>query len=182
VISVAPYAIACDSCIQQPKPSDNSTASPLDTLSDRLMFRVSYRNHDDHASILLNHTVAAQSGVGIRWYELGVQKASAVTSVIQQGTYAPDNTSRWMGSIAQDKVGNILLGFSASGTTTSPSIRVAGRSSSDPSGQLSSEVNIQPGAGSQTGISRWGDYSSMTVDPDDDCQLYFTTLFLADAG
>ena len=32
----------------------------------------------------------------------------------QQGTFAPDATYRWMGSIAMDQAGNIALGYSVS--------------------------------------------------------------------
>jgi hypothetical protein len=180
-ISVAPYTIACDSCVQQPK--TNTTPSPalLDTLSDRLMFRVTYRQLQDHGSILLNHSVANQTSVAIRWYELNVA-SNGNMSVLQTATYAPDNTNRWMGSIASDKAGDILLGYSASSPSTSPAVRIAGRSAADPSGALSSEVTIQPGKGSQAFLSRWGDYSSMQIDPTDDCSFYYTTLFLANDG
>src|SRR4051795_4597484 len=50
----------------------------------------------------------------------------------QQGTYAPDAEHRWMGSRAMDVSRNNAVGYSASGSTSFPSIRVAGRLSGDP--------------------------------------------------
>ena len=62
-------------------------------------------------------------------------------AIAQQGTYAPDDSltdplSRWMGSIAQDKLGDVALGFSASGVNDYPSIRYTGRAAADPAGQM----------------------------------------------
>ena len=45
------------------------------------------------------------------------------------------------------------------------------------------EAAIFGGAGSQTRtLSRWGDYASLSVDPTDDCTMYFTTEYLASSG
>jgi hypothetical protein len=39
------------------------------------------------------------------------------------------------------------------------------------------------GTGSQTqNLSRWGDYSSMSVDPVDDCTFWYTTQYLTSNG
>ena len=55
--------------------------------------------------------------------------ASGATRVFQQGTYAPaDGVHRWMGSIAQDKRGNMALGYSVvNGNDVYPGIRYTGR-------------------------------------------------------
>jgi hypothetical protein len=119
--------------------------------------------------------------VGVRWYEL--RGLSSTPQVFQQGTYAPDSTSRWMGSIAMDKVGNIAVGYSASSGTEFPSIRFTGRVPSDPLGTLQAENTIQTGGGSQlTNLNRWGDYSAMQIDPVDDCTFFFTTEYLKASG
>ena len=110
----------------------------LDILGDRLMFRMNYRNFGSYASVLLNHTVKADARSGIRWYELRIPKGGA-PSIYQQGTYAPTDSVtnpiwRWMGSIAQDKNGDIAAGFSASGPNDYPSVRYTGRAAGDPLG------------------------------------------------
>ena len=83
-----------------------------------------------------------------------------------------------MPSIAQDKVGNIAIGYSVSSTSMYPAIRYTGRVPSDPLGRMESEVSIREGAGAQLPSNdRWGDYSAMTVDPVDDCTFWYTNQY-----
>jgi len=118
---------------------------------------------------------------GVRWYELRLTSGNA--SVYQQGTFSPDSSSRWMGSIGMDKVGNIAIGYSASSSATTPSIRYTGRVPGDALGTMQSEATIFTGAGSQTGsLHRWGDYSSMSIDPSDDCTFWYTTEYIPSNG
>jgi hypothetical protein len=106
-------------------------------------------------------------------------------TVHQQGTYAPDGNWRWMGSVTQDRAGDILVGYSEScgntcpgGTPMFPSIFLAGRTPSDALGTLGPEALVVAGAGSQPDTSnRWGDYSSMRIDPNDGCTFWYTTEF-----
>ena len=173
-IATAPFTPACNSaptpgmCVTQ-----RNTAELLDTLSDRLMFRLAYRNFGSHESLVVNHSVTAGAGSGVRWYEV---RNPATTPVIQQqGTYAPNNLFRWMASVAMDKVGNIAMGYTVSGSTTFPNIRFTGRAASDPPNQMAAEQTAVAGIGSQSRPDRWGDYSSMSIDPTDDCTFWFTT-------
>jgi hypothetical protein len=177
-ISVTAFSPACSSsCVPQP-----STSTQLDALGDRLMYRLSYRNLGTREALLVNHSVVAGAALGVRWYELDVTGGAA--SVRQQATYAPnDGQYRWMGSIAMDKAGNIALGYSISSASTRPSIRFAGREVNDPPNTLSTDQNMWDGAGSQTnGLSRWGDYSTMALDPVDDCTFWFTSEYLKTSG
>src|SRR5207248_2600918 len=106
------------------------TTQELDSLADRLMYRLAYRNFGDHESLVLNHAVTAGSSSGVRWYE--IRTPGTTPTVYQQGTYAPDATFRWMGSVAQDSSGNIALGFSTSSSSTHPGIHYTGHLTSDP--------------------------------------------------
>jgi len=158
------------------------TAQKLDTLSYDTMFRLSYRNFGKYESLLINHTVDAGGGTteraGIRWYEV---RNPSRPVLYQEGTFAPDDGIwRWMGSITQDREGNIAVGYSGSSSSTFPDIRYAGRLAKDPKGVLAQgEASLFAGAGSQTGTAgRWGDYSDLTVDPNDDCTFWFTTEYL----
>ena len=158
------------SCIPQ-----YGTSVGLDALSDRLMHRLQYRNFGGYQTIVCNHTVDVGSNhAGIRWYEL--RNYGSGWYVYQQGTYAPDATHRWMGSIAMDGDGNVALGYSTSSPVQYPSIEYTGRYKSDALGSFSLvEQPIIFGGGSQTGTgSRWGDYSMMTVDPSDDATFWYT--------
>ena len=158
----------------------------LDSLSDRLMMHLWYRNYGDHESLVVNHTVNVGSNsdhAGIRWYEVRggtVNTTLSDATIYQQGTYAPDAENRWMGSVAMDHVGNLAIGYSVSSKNTYPSIRYAGRLSSDDAGQLpQDEAEIIAGGGSQThSAARWGDYSAMSVDPADDCTFWYTTEYM----
>jgi hypothetical protein len=112
---------------------------------------------------------------GVRWYE--IRNPNSAPAIFQEGTYAPaDGVHRWMGSIAQDRAGNMALGFSVSNiTSVFPGVRYTGRLSTDPPGQMpqGEEVFIN-GIGAQlTTNNRWGDYTSMNVDPSDDCEFWY---------
>ena len=187
-VPVAPFTPACGGggCIPQP-----GTTQTLDTLADRLMYRLAYRHFGDgHEALVVNHSVRARflfffTYTGIRWYELRVTGGSL--TVFQQGTYAPVFPPlfghRWMGSIAMDKVGNIAVGYSISSKQLFPSIRYTGRVPTDPPGTLQKEKTIKAGSGSQLpSLGRWGDYSAMSVDPVDDCTFFYTTEYLKASG
>jgi hypothetical protein len=112
----------------------------------------------------------------VRWYEL--LDLSGAVSVNQQGTFTPDATYRWMASAAMDKSNDIAIGYSASSATINPAIRFTGRVPSDPAGTLGTEATIFQGGGSQTtGLSRWGDYTALQVDPSDDCTFWYTNQY-----
>jgi hypothetical protein len=186
-VLVTTYQISCPTqargdCIPQ-----GGGGTPLESLSDRVMHRLAYRNFGDHEALVVNHTIEVGSGAtlhsGVRWYELRPD-ASRNLSLFQEGTYAPDANWRWMGSIAQDKVGNIGLGYSVSSSTISPQIHFTGRLAADAAGTMTQGENIAiNGGGSQTGgLARWGDYSMLGVDPVDDCTFWYTTEYLKASG
>jgi hypothetical protein len=90
----------------------------------------------------------------------------------------PDTNNRWMGAAATDKLGNVMLGYSISSTTKAPSIRIAGRLRNDLKSSLRGEIEVLTGSGNQTSTAqRWGDYSTMQIDPDDDCTFWYTQEF-----
>ncbi len=140
-----------------------------------------FGNFGSYGAVYLNHVCDVAGKRSERWYEIRIN--SGTSSIYQQGTYAPDTHHRWMGSIAGDKWGNIALGYSVASTTLYPSIRYAGRLSTDPLGALSQgEASIIEGGGSQVGISRWGDYSAMSIDPVDDETFWYTQEYYATTG
>lgn len=183
-ISVNSFTEACSggTCITQP-----GTTQQLDSLADRMMNRFAYRNRSGVESFVTNHSVSSSGVSSIRWYELRTNNSSTTTpTLFQQGTYSPDTNHRWMGSIAMDQSGDIAVGYSVSSSANSvkPSVRYAGRLIGDPAGTLSQgEAEMKAGGGVQTGgLSRWGDYSNMVIDPTDDCSFWFTTEYLASSG
>jgi hypothetical protein len=202
-VTVPPFVFACNgtgaACVPQPAyPTPLPLPMALDTLGDRLMFRLAYRRFPDHEALVLTHSVDTGSGnTGIRWYELR-SVDGADFSMFQASTFAPDGSHRWMGSIAMDKLGDILVGYNVGGAIF-PGLRYTWRTPADELGILRAEEVFTNGSGSQqcrlpdgtcraecgqtdpdTGEptcdpgTRWGDYSSMTVDPVDDCMLWYT--------
>ena len=161
-------------CAPQP-----GTSEKLETLPAWIMWRLQYRNFGDRETLVTNHTVNAdgQNRAGIRWYELRRQPGGS-WSKFQEGTHSPDATHRFMGSIAMDSAGNIALGYTATSASLFPSVRIATRRPADPPGTLAGEKTLMAGNGSQTSPgNRWGDYSSMDVDPISPCTFWYTTQY-----
>jgi len=172
-----------------PPPFDNNT-NTLDSISDRLMFRLQYRNAGGAETLVANHTVGAPASTvigtytaGVRYYQLSSR--GGPFEVAEHATYAPnDGLSRWMGSAATDNQGNLAVGFSTSSASSFPSVRYAGRLASDPPGGLfQGESVLVAGTGVQTSTSnRWGDYSALVVDPSDDCTFWYTNEYYTAAS
>ena len=189
--SIYPCAPTSRDCL--PEPGIVNPAQYLDILSyrQRPTWRLAYRNFNSYESLVTNQSVEAAPGVaGARWYEIrrtGNRPPNTRTySIYQQGTYAPgDGVHRWMGSIAQDKKGNMALGYSVvNGVDVFPGIRYTGRLASDPVGMMTlGEATIINGTGVQTTTnSRWGDYTSMNIDPSDDCTFWYANEYYTLAG
>jgi uncharacterized repeat protein (TIGR01451 family) len=172
----------------------------LDSIADRLMFRLAYRNLGTAAAPQnswvgnftvnvsgVNPTTAGTYQTGIRWFELRSTDASTLQTVRDQGTHnlAPGNgatgANNWMGSAAQDNQGHIALGFSQSSTTQNANIMIAARTSASTGVGLDQGEGLFFAAGGAQSSSggRWGDYSAMSVDPVDECTFWFTTEYYA---
>jgi hypothetical protein len=163
-------------CVPQP-----GTVRVLDTLSMRAMFRLAYRNLGANRETLVFTESVGPAGsavAGIQLVEIR-NPAANPPEIYNNVNFNPDSTNRWLGSAATDKLGNVALGYSVSSSTLFPGIRVAGRLRNDIRNSVRGEVNVQSGAGSQTATAqRWGDYSTMQIDPSDDCTFWYTTQYI----
>jgi hypothetical protein len=204
LFNVGTYTPACNgqylaACVPQPSPPPTPM---LDVLGDRLLYRVAY--YDDPAKVpatalpprfqhwLVMHDVTASGGnTAERWYEFySSTKTQQVTNIdlLQSGVYAPDsNNYRWMGSIARDQNGDILMGYSESSTTQFPSVYITGRTPSDPNGTMEVELPVFNGTGAYLAnfdhnLNRWGDYTSMRLDPADNCTFWYTNEYYTISG
>ena len=158
------------------------TTQELDAVPQVIMNVPQYRNFGTYQTIVCCHTVDVDKTdhAGIRWYEL--RKTTGDWSIRQQGTYAPDEHSRWMGSIMLNANGKIGLGYSISSSTEFPGIRYCGQSanayaSANGTMDVAEEI-IHSGLYSQQNAERWGDYSLLSVDPSDDETFWFTTQYV----
>ncbi len=183
VLTVSSFTQACaatGTCIPQ-----SGTTQQLDSLGDRLMFRLAYRNFKGigaHESLLATHSVKTSSAAsGIRWYE--IRNPNTAPTVFQQSTVTSSSTALWMGSIGMDKVGDIAVGFSESSGTIHPRIAYTGRIPTDAKGIMESIQVTFSGSGSQTGgLSRWGDYTSVSIDPSNDCTFWYANEYIPTNG
>ncbi len=179
-------------CVAQP-----GTTNLLDTLGTRLMYRAAFRNRGGVESLLVAQSVdpdgAGSRSSAFRWYEIRNPLGNPADVVVanrptlfQNATYDPGATGdRWMGSVAMDGNGNIAAGYSLANATagTRPSIGIAGRESSDALNTFQSEIVAFTGTGSQTGgLTRWGDYSTIQVDPSDDRTFWYIGEYLSADG
>ena len=160
-------------CFPQP-----GTLVELCPIREMVMWRLQYRNFGTHESLVGNLVtdVDGNDHGGIRWFEL--RKTVGSWTLYQEGTFAPDSDHRWMASAAMDREGNMALGYSVSSETTYPGIRYTGRRVDDPLGTMTQgEVNVVVGPAASL-TNRWGDYSSMNVDPIDDCTFWYTNEYV----
>jgi hypothetical protein len=190
-----PAGAAFDRTVFQiPQPTDNpiclefgANCPTLDALTALQMYRAQLRHWGTYNTLVINNTVDATGSnvAGVRWAELRDTGPGGSWELYQDGTYAPaDGENRWMGSLAMDAEGNIALGYSVSSLNTFPSIRYVTREAADPLGTLpGGEVELIAGSGTQTSSSnRWGDYSSMSIDPTDDCTFWYTQEYIQTTG
>lgn len=178
-ISVPTFALICNegfnqACIPQPSPGEK-----IDSLASYMMFRLAYRNFDDHESMVLAHVVKPGRGsnaiAATRWYELRATPPGSQFSLYQAGTFQDPNINLWMASIAMDKEGDIAMGMSATSPALKPSVWYTGRVPDDPLGKMEEPSVVVEGTAVQLkGHHRWGDYSSMSIDPEDDCTFWYS--------
>ena len=178
--------------VEEPSPGEN-----LDSVGQRLMYRLQYFNRSGVESLVMNWTVnvsgvsptgASTYQAGVRYEELRRNTPGGLFSVYDQATFAPGagngatGDNRWMGSAAIDNQGNLAVGYSISSTTRNPSIFYAGRDN-NVTGGLEIETSMFNGTGvQQATLSRWGDYSSMSLDPVDDCSFWYAGEYYATNG
>src|SRR5580698_3633284 len=190
-------------CVPQPTHTGTvqngtfASESKLDTLAAHQMYRAAYRNFGSYESVLLSGPVlpsgsgGSGSNTAERWYELRGINTSGGTgtpTVYQQSTFSPDTSLyRWMGSIAQDNQGNMLMGYSGSSSSVFPSVYITGRVPTDALSTMEAESKVYAGLNSQVNLSgyaygyRWGDYTATMMDTDD-CTFWFTGEYLKQAG
>ena len=172
-------------CVPQPNVPSVGTVK-LQTLGDRLMYRLARFEAHGTQHFLVNHSVNDTTAVAARWYEFRAQgKNSTSLSLYQSGQTPDDGHYRWMGSVAMDQAGDIALGYSRSSAMAGdyPSLYYAGQTAGDPLGTTETEALIKQGSGSQINTDdRWGDYSSMALDGSDSCTFWYTNEYYPATG
>lgn len=180
----APYEPGCylagsplnTECV--PEPSTSSTGNHIDSVGDRFMPRMSYRNFGTYESFLVSHTVQAvpsSKQTAIRWYELR-DSGSGTPSIYQDGNISPDKTLfRFIPSIAEDANGNAGVGYSIS--SSSAHLGMSASYFSLTNLTAPQEITLYDGGGDEENSYHMGDYSSMTVDPEDGCTFWYVSQY-----
>jgi len=183
-IAVAPFD--CNFGNNWDNIKQQGTNQELDGIPQVIMNVPQYRNFGSYQTLVCCHTVDVDNTdhAGVRWYEL--RKTAGPWTVRQQGTYAPDANSRWMGSIMLNGHNELGLGYSISSSSMYPSIRFCGQTAANyeaANGILDyPEGIIQTGTTAQTGANRWGDYSLLSIDPSDNETFWFTSEYIGGGG
>ncbi len=184
-------SIAGTSWVGPPATVPSLGGNNLDTLPTRSMMQNQYTNIGGVESLWDSHTVlgSVAGQAGVRWYQTVVTGGTIAAAPTQVSTHSPDSTvSRFMPSLAVDRAGDMMIGYSASNSTMKPAIRYAGRLFGDALSSLpQTEVDLIQGTGTQVGTcggtcTRWGDYSAMTLDPTDGCTFWYTQEYYATDG
>ena len=182
-ITATNWSQLTDATVQSPPPGNQ-----LDTLYPRLMMQNQYTNVGGVESLWNTHTVGASGATSaqaaVRYYQVKVTGGAVEPNATQAFTYSPDATvHRFMPSAAVDRAGNMAIGYSATNSSLFPAIRYAGRLAADPANTITqTETTLLSGTGTQSGncgpssCERWGDYSTMTVDPDG-CTFWYTNEY-----
>ncbi len=196
-VPVPTYTGACNGIFRGNCVPQKDAPDLLESLGDRVMYRFAYWAEPIPGTALpiplqhwlVNYDVwdSTNNANAVRWYDFttsaALQSSPAALSLTpdgQVGTYSPDANWRWMGSIARDKVGDILVGYSESGTSIDPSIYIAGRTPTSSCGNncLDPEVAVVQATHAQPGTNGlWGSYSAMRIDPVDNCTFWYTTEY-----
>ena len=173
-----PANIAYTFCVPEPSFNKSNVHYHIDSVGDRIMGRLAYRNFGSYESFLGSQTIRVGTGgskqTAISWFEL---RGSGIPSVFQTGTVNPDQIAyRFMPSIAQDQVGNAAVGYSVSnGFKIHPGIRTSWWNL--PGNTSATETLIQTGKGDEQNSMKYGDYTSMTVDPVDGCTFWYVNEY-----
>jgi hypothetical protein len=162
--------------------------NPLDSLDFRLFAAAIHKNKTTGVSSLWTaHSIEVDSsGVGSvgggrnasRWYQ--ISNLTTTPALTQSGTLfdsAPVNPlGFWIPSVAMSGQGHMALGSSRAGTANFAEIAVTGRLSGDALGTLQAPTLAQSSTFAYNlaieATQRWGDYSQVVVDPNDDMTFW----------
>lgn len=178
-IALPAYTDTCPNlkpCIPQP-----GTTNIVQGWGDRMMYRITYRNFGTYESVVMTHSVTQGTGTAghgaIRWYEF---RTPLTPTIYQSQTYSPDKTTwRWIPSAAQDQFGDIAVGYDVSSSTVNPGVSYTGRQLTDKLNTMElPEISLVVGGGAQQATNQnWSSFTSMTVDPVDDCTFWYTAPY-----
>ena len=151
----------------------HSRARPRGWIAQRrLMMQLQYRNMGTHQSLWATHTVDEGGLAVTRWYE--VRDPGGTPTLFQQGSITPATATIVDGQHRRrpDGTRHRIQRIQRQRVSRHPLCRPPERRDTRP--DAANRAGAGQRTGSQTGIDRWGDYSAMSVDPNDDCIFWYT--------
>jgi len=154
----------------------------VDAIPYYLMYPLTYRKFADHETMVCSNTIWDGEIHYIKWHEL--RKENEGWYIYQSGGYAPGEAHYFIPSISINGNGDIAMGYTVSSEEMYPSIRFTGRRAEDSLGVMTfQEIELYKGLNYANSydpfweLNRWGDYSSMMVDPSDDTTFWYTNMY-----
>lgn len=172
------------------------TNGNIDALDDRIFAAVmrNGRLWTAHTIRVTSAGVASSSTVGtrnaVRWYEFQNISAPGTPTVFQSGTIydgaATNPRFYWNPTIMISGQGHAAVGFSTAGAAESINAGTTGRLVTDVTGTMQSPPFLYTSSSTAynpisdpggAGGRRWGDYSYVSVDPQDDMTMWVVQQF-----
>jgi len=152
------------------------------TLPLLMMYPLTYRKFSNHESMVCCQTMWDGVINYIKWYELRMNTSGWY--IYQSGNWVSNDAHSFMPSISLNGNGDIALGYSVSSEEIYPSLRFTGRRAEDSLGVMTFEelplyhgLNYANSFHQEFEQNRWGDYSSMMVDPSNDSTFWYTNMY-----
>jgi hypothetical protein len=123
----------------------------------------------------------------VHWFKLNVSNPNAPTLVAQgdiSGAAIGTNVATFNPSIAVDAAGDVIVNFTASGPNIYPGDYYVYQRGSDPPGSFSAPTLYQAStgffnSGNGASVQPWGNYSSVTVDPNNPNSFWLSNEYVA---
>lgn len=124
-------------------------------------------NEQRKGKLHMTTTIACNPGAGpvdcVRWAVID----PTVPSIVDMGVFASLSHYRIYADLAVDNCGDIAVGYTRSASNQFTHVYLTGRQPSDAAGLMQGELLCKAGEATYTGpFPRWGDYTGMTVSPD----------------
>lgn len=138
--------------------------NPLDSIGFRMMSAFARG-----VSVFGAHTMgSSENRAQVSWYEVNVRNwpsGAGFPTLVQSGAVALGNGQHaWMPSIAQNNLGDVVVVYSRSSTSTFPDAVYSARRSTDAPGSMGAPIFFGASLSAHNQF-RFGDYSDVEIDP-----------------
>jgi hypothetical protein len=174
-VTTSPYG-------QPPKADQQGGGDGLNAGDVRVLNAVSRGGSVWCALTTVHNWGEAVNRAAAHWFQLNATGGA----IQQQGVFGARGYHYFYPAVMPDTNGDMTIVFCRCGPSEYASIHYSGRKSSDPPGNLQPSALLKSGLGNWqridgSGRNRWGDYAGIAVDPINQQDVWFYSMF-ADAG